>query len=147
MFKYISFSLILNPFPYSTAPCPLHQVTWAHGCGCRVDSVSEFEMHSRHRVDEFLGLDRRRVDDLVDVSAVAVGVGGGDVDEGLQVLHLLRQREELLCGDDVQLQRMPAQTHIINHRSASGSVQHFRRATELNKENKTCNSWQCRPKT
>lgn len=36
--------------------------------------------------------------------AVAVCIGGGDVDEGLQMLHLMGQTEELLRADDVQLQ-------------------------------------------
>lgn len=40
--------------------------------------------------------------------AVAVCIGGGDVNEGLEVLHLLGQAEELLCGDHVQLQGVSA---------------------------------------
>lgn len=86
------------------------------------------ELNSLQRVDELLGLDRRRVDDLIDVSAVAVGVGRGDVDEGLQVLHLLSQREELLCGDDVQLQGMPAgHMSVTNGTTASiWNLQGFR---------------------
>lgn len=40
--------------------------------------------------------------------AVAVCIGGGDVDEGLEVVHLLGQAEELLRGDHVQLQGVPA---------------------------------------
>lgn len=40
--------------------------------------------------------------------AVAVCIGGGDVDEGLEVVHLLGQAEELLRGDHVQLQGVSA---------------------------------------
>lgn len=40
--------------------------------------------------------------------AVAVCIGSGDVDEGLEVVHLLGQAEELLRGDHVQLQGMSA---------------------------------------
>ena len=40
--------------------------------------------------------------------AVAVCIGGGDVNEGLEVVHLLRQAEELLCGDYIQLQGVSA---------------------------------------
>lgn len=65
-------------------------------------------IHSLKRFNEFLGLDGRRVDDLVDVLAVAVCIGGGDVNEGLEVVHLLGQAEELLCGDHVQLQGVSA---------------------------------------
>lgn len=64
--------------------------------------------HSLEGFDELPGLDRRRVDDLVDVLAVAVCIGGGDVDEGLEVVHLLGQAEELLRGDHVQLQGVSA---------------------------------------
>lgn len=64
--------------------------------------------HSLQGLDELAGLDGRRVDDLVDVLAVAVCIGGGDVDEGLEVLHLLGQAEELLRGDHVQLQGVSA---------------------------------------
>lgn len=59
-------------------------------------------------MDEFPGLNWRWVDDLVDVLAVAVCIGSGDVNEGLEVVHLLGQAEELLCGDDVQLQGVSA---------------------------------------
>lgn len=65
-------------------------------------------MHSLQRLDELPGLDGRRVDDLVDVLAVAVCIGGGDVNEGLEVVHLLGQAEELLRGDHVQLQGVSA---------------------------------------
>lgn len=65
-------------------------------------------IHSLKRFDEFLGLDGWRVDDLVDVFAVAVCIGGGDVNEGLEVVHLLGQAEELLCGDHIQLQGVSA---------------------------------------
>lgn len=71
-----------------------------------------FVIHSLHGIDELLGLDRRRVDDLVDVLAVAVCIGGGDVNEGLEVVHLLGQAEELLRGDHVQLQGMSADKEI-----------------------------------
>lgn len=40
--------------------------------------------------------------------AVAVCIGGGDVDEGLEVGHLLGQAQKLLCCHDVQLQRVSA---------------------------------------
>lgn len=40
------------------------------------------------------------------MSAVAVGVGCGDVDEGLEVVHLLGQIQELLRGYHIQLQGM-----------------------------------------
>lgn len=40
--------------------------------------------------------------------AVAVCIGGGDVNEGLEVMHLLGQAEELLCGDHIQLQGVSA---------------------------------------
>lgn len=40
--------------------------------------------------------------------AVAVCIGGGDVNEGLEVVHLLGQAEELLRGDHVQLQGVSA---------------------------------------
>lgn len=62
---------------------------------------------SLKRLDELLGLNRRWVDDLIDVFAVAVCIGGGDVNEGLEVVHLLGQAEELLRGDHVQLQGVP----------------------------------------
>lgn len=65
-------------------------------------------LHSLKRLDELPWLDGRRVDDLVDVLAVAVCIGGGDVNEGLEVLHLLGQAEELLRGDHVQLQGVSA---------------------------------------
>lgn len=65
-------------------------------------------VHSLQKLDELLGLDRRWVDDLVDVLAVAVCIGGGDVNEGLEVVHLLGQAEELLRGDHVQLQGVSA---------------------------------------
>lgn len=65
-------------------------------------------LHSLEGLDELAGLDGRRVDDLVDVPAVAVCIGGGDVDEGLEVVHLLGQAEELLRGDHVQLQGVSA---------------------------------------
>lgn len=65
-------------------------------------------LHSLKRFDEFPGLDGWRVDDLVDVLAVAVCIGGGDVNEGLEVVHLLGQAEELLRGDHVQLQGVSA---------------------------------------
>lgn len=58
------------------------------------------------RFDEFPGLDGRWVDDLIDVFAVAVCIGSGDMNEGLKVVHLLGQAEELLCGDHIQLQGM-----------------------------------------
>lgn len=64
--------------------------------------------HSLEGFDELPGFDGRRVDDLVDVLAVAVCIGGGDVDEGLEVVHLLGQAEELLRGDHVQLQGVSA---------------------------------------
>lgn len=64
--------------------------------------------HSLERLYELPGLDGRRVDDLVDVLAVAVCIGSGDVNEGLKVLHLLGQAEELLRGDHVQLQGVSA---------------------------------------
>lgn len=65
-------------------------------------------IHSLQRLDELLGLHGRRVDDLVDVLAVAVCIGGGDVNEGLEVVHLLGQAEELLRGDHIQLQGVSA---------------------------------------
>lgn len=40
--------------------------------------------------------------------AVAVCIGGGDVNEGLEVVHLLGQAEELLRGDHVQQQGVSA---------------------------------------
>lgn len=40
--------------------------------------------------------------------AVAVCIGGGDVNEGLEVVHPLGQAEELLGGDHVQLQSVSA---------------------------------------
>ena len=46
--------------------------------------------------------------------AVAVCIGGGDVNEGLEVLHLLGQAEELLGGDHIQLQGVSAgEIHIV----------------------------------
>lgn len=77
-------------------------------------------IHSLKRFDEFLGLDGWRVDDLVDVFAVAVCIGGGDVNEGLEVVHLLGQAEELLCGDHIQLQGVSA---VEKRDTESNSVQ------------------------
>lgn len=57
--------------------------------------------YSLQRVNQLLGFHRRGVDDLVDMSTVAVCIGGGDVDEGLQVLHLLGQTQQLLRGNDI----------------------------------------------
>lgn len=65
-------------------------------------------IHLLKRLNEFLGLNRWRVDDLIDVLAVAVCIGGGDVDEGLKVVHLMGQAEELLCGNHIQLQGVSA---------------------------------------
>lgn len=65
-------------------------------------------IHSLQRVNELLGLDRWRVDDLINVLSVAVCIGGGDVNEGLEVVHLPGQAEELLRGDHVQLQGVSA---------------------------------------
>lgn len=64
--------------------------------------------HSLQGFDELPRLHGRRVDDLVDVLAVAVCIGGGDVDEGLEVGHPLGQAQELLRRHDVQLQRVSA---------------------------------------
>ena len=74
----------------------------------RPRGTTSVSIHSLERLDELLGLDGRRVDDLVDVLAVAVCIGGGDVNEGLEVVHLLGQAEELLRGDHVQLQGVSA---------------------------------------
>lgn len=65
-------------------------------------------MHSLERLNEFLRLHGWRVDDLIDVLAIAVCIGGGDVNEGPEVAHLLGQVEELLCGDHIQLQCVSA---------------------------------------
>lgn len=65
---------------------------------------------SLERLDELHGLDWRWIDDLIDVLAVAVCIGGGDVNEGLEVVHLLGQAEELLRGDHIQLQSVSAGT-------------------------------------
>lgn len=70
--------------------------------------VNKNIIHSLKGVYEFLGLDGRRVDDLINVLAIAVCIGGGDVNEGLEVMHLLGQAEELLCGDHVELQGVSA---------------------------------------
>ena len=84
----------------------------------------EMRLYSLQGVNELLRLDRRGVDDLVDVPAVAVCIGGGDVDEGLQVLHLLGQRQELLSGDHIQLQGVPGRGEedtIELHENACGA--------------------------
>lgn len=69
-------------------------------------------IHSLKRLDEFFRLNRWRVDDLIDVLAVAVCIGGGDVNEGLEVVHLMGQAEELLCGNHIQLQGVPTREEI-----------------------------------
>lgn len=69
--------------------------------------INQLVIHLLQRLDEFLGLNRWRVDDLINVLAVAVCIGGGDVDEGLKVLHLMGQADELLCGNHIQLQGVP----------------------------------------
>lgn len=82
-------------------------------------------IHSLKGVYEFLGLDGRRVDDLVDVLAVAVCIGGGDVNEGLEVMHLLGQAEELLCGDHIQLKGVSAgeerDAYSVKERASPGA--------------------------
>lgn len=70
--------------------------------------VNKNIIHSLKGVYEFLGLYGRRVDDLINVLAIAVCIGGGDVNEGLEVMHLLGQAEELLCGDHIELQGVSA---------------------------------------
>lgn len=78
--------------------------------------------HSLQRLNELPGLNRRWVDDFVDVPAVAVCIGGGDVDEGLEVVHLLGQAEELLCGNHVQLQGVSAPDRGGGKETLSNSV-------------------------
>lgn len=73
-----------------------------------VTLVNKNIIHSLKGVYEFLGLDGRRVDDLINVLAIAVCIGGGDVNEGFEVMHLLGQAEELLCGDHIELQGVSA---------------------------------------
>lgn len=60
-------------------------------------------MNSLKRFDEFLGLNGWHIDYFIDVLAVTVCIGCGDVNEGLKVVHLLGQTEELLCGNHIQL--------------------------------------------
>lgn len=43
--------------------------------------------------------------------AVAVCIGGGDVNEGLEVVHLMGQAEELLRGNHIELQGVPMGEH------------------------------------
>ena len=57
-------------------------------------------------VDEPPVVDGWRVDDLLDELPVTVGVGRGDVEEDLQLLHPVGQGQHLLCGQDVQLHRI-----------------------------------------
>lgn len=73
-----------------------------------VTLVNKNIIHSLKGVYEFLGLYGRRVDDLINVLAIAVCIGGGDVNEGLKVMHLLGQAEKLLCGDHIELQGVSA---------------------------------------
>lgn len=67
------------------------------------------------RVDESAVVYRGRVDDLLDELSVTVGVGCGDVDEDLQVLHPVRQGQHLLRGQDVQLHCISEREEEITH--------------------------------
>ena len=49
-------------------------------------------------IDEFAVVHRRRVDDLLNELPVTVGIGRGDVQEYLQVLHPVGQGHHLLGG-------------------------------------------------
>lgn len=58
-------------------------------------------------VDEFAVVYGRRVDDLLDEVFVTVGVGCGDVNENLQVLHPASKCQHLLGGQNIQLHCIP----------------------------------------
>lgn len=55
------------------------------------------------RVDESAVVYGRRVDDFLNELSITVGVGCGDVNENLQVLHPVGQCQHLLGGQDIQL--------------------------------------------
>lgn len=55
------------------------------------------------RIDEFAVVYRGRVDDFLNELPVTVGVGCGDVNKDLEVLHLVGQCQHLLGGQDIQL--------------------------------------------
>lgn len=95
-------TLLAHQIPRSVNPAELESIP------CPGGTKTSPSIHSLERLDELLGLDGRRVDDLINVLAVAVCIGGGDVNEGLEVVHLLGQAEELLRGDYIQLQGMSA---------------------------------------
>ena len=55
------------------------------------------------------------IDHFLDELPVTVGVGCGDVEKHLQVLHTVGQRHHLLGGQDIQLKCIPkkgGQMHI-----------------------------------
>lgn len=53
-------------------------------------------------------IDRWWIDHLFDELSVTVGVGCGDVDEHLQMLHSVSQANHLLCGQHIQLHGISA---------------------------------------
>lgn len=55
------------------------------------------------RVDESAVVNWGRVDNFLNELSVTVGVGCGDVNKDLQVLHLVGQCQHLLGGQDIQL--------------------------------------------
>lgn len=79
-------------------------------------------IHLLKGLNEFLGFNWWWVDDLINVLAVAVCIGSGDVNEGLEVVHLMGQAEELLCGNHIQLQGVPAREkkNVLNSVCSGG---------------------------
>lgn len=101
---HIHHPIILHDHPHSWIHKQGHQKKKHHyQFNYAAANLKFFHYNLLQRVDESAVVNWGRVDNFLNELSVTVGVGCGDVNKDLQVLHLVGQCQHLLGGQDIQL--------------------------------------------
>lgn len=91
---------IQNQLPPPVIDCSSHSLK-------KEKKKRKLQFNLLQRINESAVVYGWRVDDFLNELSVTVGVGCGDVNEDLQVLHPVGQCQHFLGGQDIQLHCIP----------------------------------------